>query len=127
MTSSFLPYNTLYAAPTYTVDASVHVAQYHIERGIVLHPDTVNLPYPTLLFVLYHEEAHGELRHLYRRAGEGQKSLEYEADVYALDKVRALGYDTCSAVEPILYTRGVWSFTHPNRFTLSNLACGESK
>lgn len=109
-----------------SVVPTVPLAHYHSIRGIELSPAVCEMPADTVRFIVYHEESHHDLQHIQRmNGGENQKDLEMEADKTAIAKLKSEGVDACKAVQPVLKYRGLYSFTHPNRFTLNSLACGE--
>lgn len=107
-----------------TVTTAVPVAEYR-HNEIRVNPSVCEYPADTQAFILAHEYAHHTERHLNFVGSIPTKDLELDADRKAVDMVKTLGYDSCMAVEPVLQYRGFWSATHPNRFTLRNLACGE--
>jgi predicted metal-dependent peptidase len=111
-------------AVSVTMSDNVNMAEYST-KGIAVNPSICALPVESQLFALYHEEAHHVLNHLKRFKDEGQKTVELEADQYAIDRLKSEGYNACNAVQFVLPVRGFFSFTHPNRFTLEQIACGE--
>lgn len=109
-----------------SVVPDVPLAHYHSIRGIELSPAVCEMPADTVRFIVYHEQAHHDLQHIQRmQGGENQKDLELEADTVAIAKLKNEGVDACQAVQPVLKYRGWYSSSHPNMFTLNNLACKE--
>ena len=118
--------NGLILSVALSVVPSVPLAHYNSIRGIEVNPIVCSMEQSTAKFILYHEEAHAKLQHISRvNLGEGLKGLEYEADEYAIARMKSEGINTCEAVKPVLQFRGLFSFTHPNKFTLNELACKE--
>ena len=107
-----------------TVTNAVPLAEYR-HNEIRVNPAVCEYPAETQAFILAHEYAHHTEKHLSFVGVLPTKEIELDADTKAIAMVKALGYDTCNAVKPVLHFRGWFSISHPNQFTLQRLACGE--
>lgn len=107
-----------------TVTIAVPMAEYR-HNEIRVNPAVCEYPVETQAFILAHELAHHTEKHLNFVGTIPTKDLELDADNKAIDTVKQWGYDACMAVQPVLQFRGWFSISHPNKFTLQRLACGE--